>query len=73
MRARDGHAPMPLPELVAAGLIEYVPFPDALKGKYQSFTQAGIDRLRSAGWTQPFLTVQQGVARYVEWLAQQRW
>jgi ADP-L-glycero-D-manno-heptose 6-epimerase len=64
---------MALSDLVAAGLIEYVPFPDALKGKYQSFTQAGIDRLRAAGWSQPFQTVQQGVASYVTWLAQQRW
>ncbi len=73
MRERAGHAPMALSDLVAAGLIEYVPFPDALKGKYQSFTQAGIDRLRAAGWSQPFQTVQQGVASYVTWLAQQRW
>jgi ADP-L-glycero-D-manno-heptose 6-epimerase len=46
------------------GIIEYIPFPPDLKGKYQSYTQASLDRLRSAGYDQPFLTVEQGVARY---------
>jgi ADP-L-glycero-D-manno-heptose 6-epimerase len=69
LRRREGHPPAPLAELVAQGLIEYVPFPDALKGKYQSFTQADIARLRAVGYGAPFATVQQGVERYVEWLA----
>ena len=69
LRRRDGHQPLPLAELVAQGLIEYLPFPDALKGKYQSFTQADIGRLRAVGYGAPFATVQQGVERYVEWLA----
>ena len=67
-RRLSGQPELPLPDLVAQGLIEYVPFPDALKGKYQSFTQADVSRLRAAGFRAPFLTVQQGVARYVEWL-----
>jgi len=50
------------------GRIEYVPFPDALKGKYQSFTQADMARLREAGYTRPFLDVAEGVRRYCEWL-----
>jgi ADP-L-glycero-D-manno-heptose 6-epimerase len=68
-RRRAGQAALPLPELVAQGLLAYVPFPEALKGKYQSFTQADITRLRTAGYAAPFLTVEQGVERYVEWLA----
>jgi ADP-L-glycero-D-manno-heptose 6-epimerase len=72
MRARTGLPAMSRPELVAAGLLEYVPFPDALKGKYQSYTQADIARLRASGYQEPFSTVQQGVARYVEWLSAQR-
>jgi ADP-L-glycero-D-manno-heptose 6-epimerase len=48
--------------------IEYIPFPDALKGKYQCFTQADLTKLRAAGYTEPFLTVEQGVDRYIEWL-----
>ena len=54
---------------VDQGLIEYVPFPDALKGKYQSFTQADVSLLRATGYSAPFASVQQGVASYVEWLS----
>ena len=68
LRAIDGEAPLPLAELVQRGLIEYIPFPDALRGKYQCFTQADQSKLRSAGYEAPFLTVQQGVERYVRWL-----
>ncbi len=54
------------------GLIEYIAFPDALKGKYQSFTQADISALRKAGYKKEFLTVEQGVGRYVEQLLKRR-
>ena len=59
---------LPLESLVGEGLIEYVAFPDALKGKYQSFTQADMTRLRAAGYDAPFLTVEEGVSRYCDWL-----
>jgi ADP-L-glycero-D-manno-heptose 6-epimerase len=68
LRAIGGEAPLSLAELVQRGLIEYIPFPDALRGKYQCFTQADQSKLRSAGYEAPFLTVQQGVDRYVRWL-----
>ncbi|QSN60598.1 MULTISPECIES: ADP-glyceromanno-heptose 6-epimerase [unclassified Caballeronia] len=68
LRAIDGEAPLSLAELVQRGLIEYIPFPDALRGKYQCFTQADQTRLRAAGYEAPFLTVQEGVDRYVRWL-----
>ena len=67
-RAAEGKEKLGLAELVAQGLIRYTEFPDALKGKYQSFTQADIARLRDAGYAQDFLTVEQGVERYVDWL-----
>jgi len=51
--------------------IEYVDFPDALKGKYQSFTEADLTQLRSAGYDGTFLTVEEGVSKYVAWLAAQ--
>ncbi len=63
---------MTLAGLVDEGLIEYVAFPEALKGKYQSFTQADVGKLRAAGYDKPFLTVEEGVARYVDWLATRR-
>lgn len=50
------------------GKIEYIPFPLELKGRYQSFTQADVSRLRAAGYDQPFKTVQEGVTEYLKWL-----
>ncbi len=50
------------------GEIEYIPFPDHLKGRYQSFTQADISALRAAGYDKPFKTVEEGVPLYMEWL-----
>ena len=55
-----------LAELVSAGCIEYIAFPDDLKGKYQAFTEADLEALRATGYTEPFLTVQQGVGRYCQ-------
>ncbi|SPB15927.1 ADP-L-glycero-D-manno-heptose-6-epimerase [Caballeronia novacaledonica] len=68
LRAMNGEASLSLAELVQRGLVEYVPFPDALRGKYQCFTQADSSRLRAAGYDASFLTVQEGVDRYVRWL-----
>jgi len=50
------------------GEIEYVDFPEHLKGCYQSFTQADINLLRNIGYLQPFKTVEQGVRSYLDWL-----
>jgi len=50
------------------GGIEYIPFPEELKGRYQSYTQADISRLREAGYDREFRTVAQGVREYLEWL-----
>ena len=51
------------------GEIEYVPFPDHLKGAYQSFTQADNSKLRSVGYDAPFNTVAEGVQKYLTWLS----
>lgn len=64
-----GVAPRSLGELRQAGLIEYVAFPEALKGKYQAFTQADLTKLRAAGYAAPFATVEEGVGQYIEWLS----
>ena len=45
--------------------IEYVEMPDVLRGKYQYRTVATIDRLRSAGWSTPFTTLEDAVDDYV--------
>ncbi|HUZ64530.1 MAG TPA: ADP-glyceromanno-heptose 6-epimerase [Acetobacteraceae bacterium] len=53
----------------AAGLprrIEFIDMPDALRGQYQSFTQARMDRLRAAGYAGQFTPLEEGVRRYVQ-------
>jgi ADP-L-glycero-D-manno-heptose 6-epimerase len=47
------------------GRIEYVPFPEDLRGRYQSFTEADISALRAIGYKDPFKTVEEGVALYL--------
>jgi ADP-L-glycero-D-manno-heptose 6-epimerase len=64
-RAADGAPPLPFEELHRAGAIEYIAFPPALAGKYQSFTQADLSRLRASGYAAPLLPVEEGVARCV--------
>jgi ADP-L-glycero-D-manno-heptose 6-epimerase len=65
-RRAKGEVELSLPELHAQGIVEYVAFPDALKGKYQSFTEADVSSLQNVGYDTPFLTVEEGVSRYVE-------
>ena len=52
----------------AHGRIEYIPFPEHLKGAYQSYTQADISALRRAGYHERFLNVDEGVNAYLDWL-----
>ncbi|NSX05145.1 ADP-glyceromanno-heptose 6-epimerase [Cupriavidus gilardii] len=70
LRGAEGKPPLTLEEMEQEGLIEYIKFPDALRGKYQCFTQSDVSRLRGAGYTAPFYTVEEGVARYCRWLLQ---
>jgi ADP-L-glycero-D-manno-heptose 6-epimerase len=70
-RERDGEPPLPLDQLVARKLVEYIEFPSALAGKYQCFTQADLLALRAAGCEHAFADVASGVRRYVQWLASQ--
>ena len=65
VRRARGEPAQTLAQLTAAGTIQYVPFPAQLVGKYQSFTQADLSALRGAGYDAPFLTVEEGVSRYV--------
>jgi ADP-L-glycero-D-manno-heptose 6-epimerase len=47
------------------GRIRYIPFPEELKSRYQSYTQADIGALRSAGYDAPFRDVRAGVRAYL--------
>ncbi len=68
LRALRGDAALPLADIAAQGLVEYVPFPDALRGKYQCYTQADLTALRATGCDHQFVDVQTGVGKYVQWL-----
>jgi ADP-L-glycero-D-manno-heptose 6-epimerase len=50
------------------GELEYIPFPEKLKGHYQSYTQADLTLLRTAGYEGQFKTVAQGTAEYLDYL-----
>lgn len=52
------------------GDIHYVPFPEHLRGRYQSYTEADLSALRAAGYDRPFRAVEQGVAAYLDRLGQ---
>ena len=53
------------------GEIDYIPFPEHLKGRYQSFTQADLTKFRKTGCPIEFKTVSQGTTEYMQWLNQQ--
>ena len=46
------------------GHIEYVPFPEVLKGKYQSYTQADTQKLMKAGYDRGFTLLDEAVKEY---------
>lgn len=71
-RALRAEGPLSLEQQIARGLIEYIPFPQALIGKYQCHTQADLTSLRASGCDVEFVDVATGVRRYSEWLAGQR-
>jgi ADP-L-glycero-D-manno-heptose 6-epimerase len=68
VRAGRGEPALPLEQLVAQGMIEYIAFPKQLEGKYQSHTQADLTQLREAGYPGEFIDVATGVAAYVKHL-----
>lgn len=68
LRVAKDEGVLSLDEMLSQQLIRYIPFPDQLKGKYQSYTQADVHALRSIGYQNEFLTVAQGTARYVNHL-----
>ena len=69
LRADASAAAFDTATAAAKGLIEYIPFPDALRGKYQCYTQADLTALRAAGCDHAFADVQTGVGKYMAELA----
>jgi ADP-L-glycero-D-manno-heptose 6-epimerase len=50
-----------IPETIA-----FIDMPENLRGQYQSFTQAPMSRLRAAGFTHQFTSLEDGVAAYIQ-------
>ncbi|WP_028357896.1 ADP-glyceromanno-heptose 6-epimerase [Brackiella oedipodis] len=69
VRRHQGQAELTLAQQVEQGLLQYIEFPDDLKGRYQSFTQADLQHLKNTGgYQQTFFDVATGVSRYVDYL-----
>ena len=71
LRQAGNVAPLSLEEAAYGSLIDYISFPSALVGKYQSYTQADLGSLRAVGCDHRFADVQTGVASYMQWLIAQ--
>jgi ADP-L-glycero-D-manno-heptose 6-epimerase len=67
-RAAQGQSPLTLVEMKHAGVIDYIAFPEGLRERYQSYTEADLGNLRKAGYAEPLLRVEEGVSRYVNWM-----
>jgi ADP-L-glycero-D-manno-heptose 6-epimerase len=48
--------------------IEYIPIPEDIRDKYQYFTEATMSKLAATGYKQDFLSLEQGVEKYVDFL-----
>ncbi len=70
-RQLKGEPGLSLADAVQRGLIEYIDFPAALRGKYQCYTQADLSALRRAGCAHAFADVSTGVDRYMRTLSDQ--
>ena len=51
--------------LTSKKVIEYIPMPEDLQGKYQYFTQASMTKLQKIGYEDKFYTLEEGVKDYV--------
>ena len=45
--------------------VRFIDMPETLRERYQYATEARMERLRAAGWTTPFTTLEEGARRYV--------
>lgn len=52
------------------GKIEYVPFPEKLRGKYQNHTEADTQKLMAAGYDGGFMELEAAIADYCKYLDQ---
>lgn len=67
-RASEGKSQLTLQEACNDGILEYIPFPGDLAGRYQCYTQANLSNLREAGYTAEFQPLETGIKHYVNHL-----
>jgi ADP-L-glycero-D-manno-heptose 6-epimerase len=46
--------------------ITYIDMPAELRNQYQYFTEAPMEKLRSAGYTKPMHTLEEGITDYIQ-------
>jgi len=51
--------------------IEFIPFPEDLKGKYQAYTCADLSKLRKAGYKDAFTQIEEGIREYIKILREE--
>ena len=54
------------PELKVEDVVEFIPMHEDLRGRYQYFTQASMEKLKRAGYTKKFTSLEEGVKDYVQ-------
>lgn len=54
------------PELKVEDVVEFIPMPEDLRGRYQYFTQASMEKLKRAGYSKKFTSLEEGVKDYVQ-------
>lgn len=59
------------PKGLISPYVIYIDMPEALRGRYQYYSRANITKLRKAGYTDSFLSLEEGVSRYVGELARE--
>ena len=53
--------------------IQYIEMPEVLRGKYQYFTEARMEKLRQAGYSKPFTSLEDAIKDYAEYLKDHRY
>ena len=67
-RAHKEQPKLTLEEAIKDGIIEYIPFPGDLAGRYQCYTQANLAYLRDTDFSDEFLSLEDGISKYVDFL-----
>lgn len=67
-RAHEKKPALNLNEMITGGILEYIPFPSDLANRYQCYTQANLTNLRDAGFSDEFLSLEDGVSQYINHL-----